>query len=74
MVEAETTTLGTSIRILKMMELCGLVKLKKCIDGKIRVGEEDLSNWLIIVGGELTPNHILSFMDKLYDNSLSFPD
>ena len=72
--EDETTTLGTGINVLEIMELCGLVQVNKVLNEKTRVKEGDLSKWLILIGDGLTQNRITSLVDKLHDDSLSFRD
>ena len=72
--EDETTTLGTGINVLEIMELCGLVQVNKVLNEKTRLKEGDSSKWLILIGDGLTQNRISSFVDKLHDGSLSFRD
>ena len=72
--EDETTTLGTDINVLEIMDVCGLAQVNKVSNEKTRIKEGDLSKWMILIGDGLTQNRITSFVDKLHDDSLSFRD
>ena len=73
MAEDETTTLGTGVVLLNILNLCGLIEVDKFVDGKYKIREGDVeTKWLYLVGDGLTQVRLKSFIDSIQEDSLSF--